>query len=225
MAYLAHRGWTCHAINLRGHGDAGGRQHIATLRIADYLSDVERVIALCEAAPIVVGHDLGGLLALACSPAAAPAVVALAPLVPRAIGGAPHPVLGGWRVRLASWQLRPLPPPRGAVGAEYFARAAPGGVAADSPQVAHELNDETFELQASGGRPTLVMAGDGDKFCPPHSVERLARHVGAQFHTMEGAQHAMPWEVGWERCAAATHRWVIRALGEPLLLFRGAEDE
>jgi len=225
MGYLAHRGWTCHAINLRGHGDAGGRDQIATVRVADYVSDIERAIALCDAAPIVVGHDLGGLLALACSPATTRAVVALAPLVPRAIGGTAQPLLGDWRVRLARWRSRPLPPPRGAVGAAYFATGAPGGVAADSIHVACELNSEAFELQASHGRPTLVMASERDDFCPPRVVERLARHVGAEFQTLERARHAMPWDVGWEHCVAAMHRWIIQTLGDPLLLLRDTEEE
>ncbi len=225
MGYLAHRGWTCHAINLRGHGDAPGYKQIATVRFGDYLSDVEQAIGLCDAAPIVVGHDLGGLLALACPSGSARAVVALAPLAPRAIGGTVHPLLAGWRVRLATWRSRPLSPPRGKVGAEYFAMAAPGGVCADSIRVACELNDEAFELRAGPARPTLVMAGEGDHFCPPRAVERLARHVGAHFQTVERSHHAMPWEVGWEHCVATVHRWIIQALGEPLLLLHDTEEE
>jgi pimeloyl-ACP methyl ester carboxylesterase len=225
MGYLAHRGWTCHAVNLRGHGDAGGHDTIATTGIADYLSDLERVIALCETAPIIVGHDLGGLLALAASPAATRAVVALAPIVPRAIGGPVHPVLTSWRVRLAMWRGRPVPPPRGNRGAQFFAAAVPGGNTADSPRAVLELNEVTFELKPSGQRPALVIAGDNDAFCPAPAVGRLAQHVGAQWQTAKQARHALPWDAGWERHVAATHRWIIQTLGESLLLLRGTEDD
>ena len=225
MGYLAHRGWTCHALNLRGHGNAGGRDEIGGLSIADYVSDVQRVVAACDAAPVVVGHDLGGLLALACPAAATRAVVALAPLVPRAIGGTLNPVLSSWTARMAMCRSRPLPPPRGQLGARYFAEGAPGGVTGESPRATRELRDDAFSLPARSGRPTLVVAGERDPFCPPHVVERLARHVGAQVQTAENAGHAMPWGAGWEARVAATHRWLIQTLGEPLLLLRDDEEE
>ena len=219
MGYLAHRGWTCHAVNLRGHGDAGGRDQISGVRIADYVSDLQRVIALCDTAPVVMGHDLGGLLALACPPAAIRAVVALAPLVPRAISGSVHPaMLSSWRARIAMWRARPLPPPTGKLGAEYFAAAPPGGATADSTLVAHELDDDVFQLRLGNGSPTLVVAGECDRFSPPGSVERLAQHARAQFRIAERTGHAMPWARGWEYQAAVTHRWMVQTLGAPLLL-------
>lgn len=225
MGYLAHRGWTCHAVNLRGHGDAGGRDQISGLGIADYVSDLQQVIALCETTPVVMGHDLGGLLALACAPAATRAVVALAPLVPRAISGSVHPsVLSSWRTRIAIRCGRPLPPPKGRLGAEYFAAAPPGGATADSTLAARELVDDVFHLRIGNDSPTLMVAGESDRFSPPGTVERLAQHVRAQFRIAERTGHAMPWAPGWEQQAAATHRWIIRTLGEPLLLLRDDEE-
>ena len=225
MGYLAHRGWTCHAVNLRGHGDAAGRERISGVRIADYVGDLQRVIALCDTAPVVVGHDLGGLLALACSAAATRAVVALAPLVPRALGGRTNAALSRWRARAAMFRSRPLPPPRGKLGGEYFARGAPGGATAESARAARELREDAFNLPAHTGTPTLLVAGERDSFCPPHAVERLARQLGAQFQTAEHAGHALPWGAGWETRAATTHRWLIQTLGEPLLLLRDDEEE
>jgi pimeloyl-ACP methyl ester carboxylesterase len=224
MGYLAHRGWTCHAVNLRGHGDAGGRERISGVRIADYLSDLQRVIELCDAAPVVMGHDLGGLLALACPPGATRAVVALAPLVPRAISGGLRPaVLPTWRSRLAMWRARPLAPPRGKVGAEYFAAAPPGGATVDSVRAASELDDRVFRLRIGSECPALLVAGECDRISPPGAVERLAQHAGAQFRIAERSGHAMPWASGWEQHVVATHRWIIQTLGEPLLLLRDDE--
>jgi len=224
MSYLAHRGWTCHAVNLRGHGDAGGRDRISSVRIADYVSDLQQVIGLCDTAPVVMGHDLGGLLALACPPAATRAVIALAPLVPRAISGSAHPaMLSTWRARIAMWRARPLLPPRGKLGAEYFAPAAPGGATADSALAARELADDMFRLRVGNESPTLLVAGDCDRFSPPGAVERLAQHARAQFRIAERTGHAMPWASGWEQQVMATHRWIIQTLGEPLLLLRDDE--
>ena len=225
MGYLAHRGWTCHAINLRGRGTADARTQVGQLGFADYLHDVQQVVLACDAPPVVVGHDLGGLLALACDPRTLRAAVALAPLVPHAFGGTANPVLSSWRTRMAACRLRPLPPPRGARGAQYFARGVPGGAVPDSARAARELCDSTFTLPSSGERPTVLVTGDCDPFCPPRDVERLAQRVGAQCHTAVRAGHAMPWEAGWEHRVAETHRWLIQTLGEPLLLMRGDEEE
>ena len=225
MGYLAHRGWTCHAVNLRGHGDAGGSDVIAQLSIADYLGDLERVLATCEAAPVLVGHDLGGLLALSCPPGAARAVVALAPLVPGALGGTVNRVLSSWTARVAMLRSGALPPPSGRLGAAYLASPVPGGTTPESTRAARELRDDTFSVPSRRGTPTLLVAGEHDPFCPPPAVERLARHLGADFQIAERAGHAMAWAPGWEVLVAATHRWLIQTLGEPLLLLREDAEE
>jgi pimeloyl-ACP methyl ester carboxylesterase len=173
----------------------------------------------------VVGHDLGGLLALACPPTVARAVVALAPLVPHAIGGTANPALSRWSARLAMFRSRPLRPPRGQLGVAYFAHTAPGGTTNDSARAARELCSDAVRLLAPGGRPTLLIAGERDPFCPPRAVERLALYLGAQCQTAERAGHALPWDFGWEQRAAGMHRWLIQALGEPLLLLRGDDDD
>ena len=202
----------------------GGRDRISGVRIADYLNDLQQIIGLCDTAPVVMGHDLGGLLALACPPGATRAVVALAPLVPRAISDSVRPaVLSSWRSRIAMWRARPLPPPKGKLGAEYFAAAPPGGATVDSTLAAYELDDDVFPLRVGNESPTLVVAGECDRFSPPDAVERLAQHARAQFRIAERSGHAMPWASGWEQHVAATHRWIIQTLGEPLLLLR--EDD
>ncbi len=225
MGYLAHRGWTCHAINLRGHGDAAGRDEIGQVSVADHLSDLERVLAACDAAPIVVGHDFGGLLALACPAAAVRAVVALAPLPPRAISGTTNLVLSSWSARMAMLRWRPLPPPRGRLGTEYFAHGAPGGTAAESARAARGLRDDAFDLPAQTGRPTLLVASEHDRFSPPHILARWAHRLGAQYEMVPGVGHAIPWGSRWEACVAVTHRWLIRTLGEPFLLLRDEQEE
>jgi len=225
MGYLAHRGWTCHAMNLRGHGDAAGRDEVDRFSFADYLGDVQSVLAACDAAPVVVGHDLGALLALACPAATTRAVVALAPFLPRTIGGTTNPVLSSWSAQLALLRSCPLPPPHGRSGAAYFADGAPGGATAESARAAHDLRDGAFDLPAQIGRPTLLVAGERDRFSRPDAVERWGRRLGVQYRTIEGAGHAMPWGAGWEVCVAATHRWLIQALGEPLLLLRDEQEE
>ena len=163
------------------------------------------------------------MLALA-SASTARAVVALAPVVPRSISSAGHPVLSSWRARLAMARSRPLPAPRGKIGAAYFGVNPPGGTTPDSSTVARELVYGTIAVPACGGVPTLVLAGATDPFAPASDVERLATQVGATFRCVDGASHAMLWEPRWEHRVAEIHRWLIRTLGDGLLLMREEDD-
>jgi pimeloyl-ACP methyl ester carboxylesterase len=224
MGFFAHRGWACAALNLRGHAQSGRGVALASVRFADYLTDVSDVLAACTAPPVLVGHDLGGLLALASAPAAR-AVVALAPVVPRNLSTAGHPLLLSWRARLALACARPLPAPRRTIGAAYFGVDVPGGTTPDSSAVARELARGAITLPVCGAVPALVLAGSADRFAPAHDVKRLAMHVGASFRCIEEAGHALPWVPGWEQRGAEIHRWLIQTLGDGLLLLREEDDE
>jgi pimeloyl-ACP methyl ester carboxylesterase len=218
MGYLAHRGWTCHALSLRGRGDARSERTIAHLCFADYQHDVRQVIDACEAPPVVVGHDLGGLLALSCAPSTPRAIIALAPLVPRSVAAVPSPAGYHLWSRLAAVRARALHPPRGKLGAAYFGSGAPGGTLADSACVVRELVRKSFQLPRGSNAPALVLAGERDPFCPPRAAQALAQHFRTSLLIAQDAGHAMPWEPGWEQRVDDIHRWLIQTLGEPLLV-------
>ncbi len=82
MGYCAHRGWDCFALGLRGH--AAGALPVVAGQVSwvDHVEDVRTAIAACPAPPIVIGHDLGGALALHCAAGTVRAKVALAPVWP-----------------------------------------------------------------------------------------------------------------------------------------------
>lgn len=61
--FFAEHGYNCHAIDLRGHGKSGG--DVANTTMADYVTDVQTAVeGLRLANPILVGHSMGGLVAL-----------------------------------------------------------------------------------------------------------------------------------------------------------------
>ena len=223
MGYFAHRGWTCHALNLRGHG-ASPPVAIGSVRLADYQQDVRQAVEACESPPVLVGHDLGALLALWCGQSTARAIVALAPLVPRAVAGTKLSLASGLRTLHAMRRSQPVSPPRGKRATACFASGPPGGAAPDSGYALRELAGDTLHLDGWNGPPTLTIAGERDSVCPPALVEKLARRLGATWRTVPEAGHALPWEPGWERRVAEIHRWLIQTLGEPLLLPREPED-
>lgn len=60
---LRARGIECHLFDLRGHGESDGeRGHVA--RFSDYIEDLDRVAKTIRAPLLLMGHSLGGLIAL-----------------------------------------------------------------------------------------------------------------------------------------------------------------
>src|SRR5499433_4097979 len=79
---LARRGWSSHAIDLRGHG-TGAPAELGTTRMADYADDVVALARSLRQPPILVGWSMGGLVAMMAAPACrARACVGLAPSAP-----------------------------------------------------------------------------------------------------------------------------------------------
>jgi len=63
MDFLSGEGYNCHALDLRGHGDSGGTVEGTTMY--DYVEDVRNAaVGLDLKNPIIVGHSMGGLIAL-----------------------------------------------------------------------------------------------------------------------------------------------------------------
>ena len=91
LGYFAPRGWEGHALNLRGHywsqtADFG------TLDFSTYLEDVAAGADLLPRPPIVIGHGLGGLLALRLAQERpVSAIVLLSPALPAALLPPPPP--------------------------------------------------------------------------------------------------------------------------------------
>ena len=79
---LARRCWASYALDLRGHGRSAAIG-LSTTTMEDYASDIQRVTAMLDRPPVVLGWSMGGLIAMlyaSCGEAAA--CVAMAPSVP-----------------------------------------------------------------------------------------------------------------------------------------------
>ena len=100
------------ALDLRGHGESGWTRPPA-YEIADYVADLEGIVAaLALDAPVLMGHSLGGFVALHYATAAATS------------GGAFVIVDIGSRLRPSRTMrlLRSLPPPTYSTEADVYAR-------------------------------------------------------------------------------------------------------
>jgi pimeloyl-ACP methyl ester carboxylesterase len=62
LPYFARHGYEAHAFSLRGHGLSEGHERLHTWRLADYVADLEKALQLCQCAPVLIGHSMGGMV-------------------------------------------------------------------------------------------------------------------------------------------------------------------
>jgi alpha-beta hydrolase superfamily lysophospholipase len=201
--YLAHRGWRCIALERRAD----------VSDVAAHVTDLRTAIATLEAPPVIIGHDLGALLALRCTEAAR-AVIALAPLVGPPFA-APPLALQRAGTRLARWRGAALRPPR-----RQWRNAYPARDSTEPARLVREILAGGPALAASvRASSRAVFAVEGDEMIPVGVAAALAKHVGAELQVVPGCDHAALNTPGWDARVAAIHRWIIRHLGVDLLGF------
>jgi pimeloyl-ACP methyl ester carboxylesterase len=196
LGYFAPRGWEGHALNLRGHywsetADFG------ELDFSTYLEDVVAGSDLLPRPPIVLGHGLGGLLALRLAQERPiSAIVLLSPALPAALLPPPPPHMvrllpREYRRELIGWD--------GAI--DTLQRQNPDLTNADVMRVQHMLGAESgaarrqmlegveVELDQLPQVPKLVVGAGLDRFFPEADSERLARWLGADYVSFGADSH------------------------------------
>ena len=207
--YLTHRGWRCIAVQLRGRA---GTEPVAAA--AEHLADIRAAIATLEAPPVLVGHDLGAVVALQAA-AMTRAVVALAPIVPMPVAVESPRALrhsGNWLTRRFGL---PLSPPGGRWRSAYPSRRPQVSEAA---AVVRDVVHASVPIESLPPHvPGFVLAGERDPVTSVAAGRDLATHVGARFQVCAAGGHTLHNEPGWDENVAAIHRWIVQRLGAPLL--------
>jgi pimeloyl-ACP methyl ester carboxylesterase len=62
LTYFASRGWTCYALNLRGHHLSAPVADWGEVGVEAYLEDVDNAVRWIGKDPVLVGHSMGGVL-------------------------------------------------------------------------------------------------------------------------------------------------------------------
>jgi pimeloyl-ACP methyl ester carboxylesterase len=170
---------------------------------------------------IALGHGLGGLLALKIAETpVVRAAVAFAPLVP----GFRSPLVGRDRRRWAFWRSEPGSIPTGRTLYKLVSDADPfqrqslmnSLVEADA-SAAIEVARGDVEF-ATDPTPKLIIAGGADEFAPSATVGDFAAQIGALFTTLPGRSHWLIGGKALEQGIAEAQRFLVRAMGEELLL-------
>jgi pimeloyl-ACP methyl ester carboxylesterase len=225
LGYLATIGWEAYAIDLHAAAGAGARPARARVGFSDLVARAGEVLDALGRDAIVLGHGLGGLVAMKLAERAdVKAAVAYAPALP----GLRSPLVGGLANRVALWRGASARPPGGRALFEFIADAEPyqresiiRALAPDAAAAAAlEVARGAFEAgaAAASAAPRLIVTGDSDLFAPVDRARAFAESLGAKLSVIPGRGH---WLIGGralERAIGETQRFLVRALGQDLLL-------
>ncbi len=223
IGYLANSGWEVCAPDFRAAAGRGATPSIGRIDFAAMLALVDDAVDALERDVIVIGHGVGGLLALGIAQRPrVRAAIALAPALP----GFPTPLLLRPATLIALLGRAALKPPRGKKLREFIADAEtfqrPGlikALVADAGRVVLETARGRVRIaRFADAAPRLIVVGDADPFAPLPRVSRFAGEIGARLVTLAGRGH---WIIGGraiDRVVSETERFLLRTLDPELLL-------
>jgi alpha-beta hydrolase superfamily lysophospholipase len=221
---LADAGYRVRAADLRGHGrSAGTRAYVDRFDV--YLDDVTVIVPEADERPhppiVMLGHSMGGLIALAYALSDRPSpdlLVLSAPLLGAdisAVKRAAARFLGGVAPRLAlpnditADHLSRNP----AVGEAYF--ADPLVYTRTTTRLGREMlaaMDATRARLPTLSLPTLVIHGGDDALVPPRTSAPLATLPGVERVVFDGFRHESFNEEGGAVALDAVIGWIERNL-------------
>lgn len=232
---LSQRGWECWALDLRGRPSSRTVETVGRIHLADYVEDVIVAAQHLWAPPVVCGHDLGALLALLAAAQVRPrALICLAPVLPHtwvAAGRPPAPLVHLAAVPALLWG-RVLHPPGLDMARDFLFTTLPPAAQAqfhtrlqpDSGTVARTLTRGHVPFATAGvSCPVLVVSGGADRMSPATTARWLVNRLSAAHRHYPELGHWLFADGQWTRLSGDLHRWLIRTLGEALLV--PAEEE
>jgi pimeloyl-ACP methyl ester carboxylesterase len=199
LGYFAGRGWEGHALNLRNHFWSQTADP-ATLSFETYTDDVVAAIERFGSSVVVVGHGMGGLLALkAAERHEVGGLVLLSSELPRDLRPAVRPhelreIPQAYGKALIGWEVLP----------EKLQRDNRDLSLADVLRIQHLLGQKAHEAGAARrqmlagvsidrraveGIPRLVIGGGLDRQVAETSSEQLADWLGAEYEPFGAHSH------------------------------------
>jgi pimeloyl-ACP methyl ester carboxylesterase len=232
--FLETRGWRTIAPSLRHH-DAPPESPppaLATTSLHDYVADLEASLQALPEKPVVIGHSMGGLIALLlCAKGLAKAGVLLTPAPPAGVVAIrPSNLLAFMRIQARwAWWRKPHRATLSEALSHTFNTADPAEATALHAGFVHDSGRALFEIalpwldgtQAATvdprrvTAPLLFVAAENDKLTPPGVVRRASRrfaHV-SDYVEYPGQGHWVLGQPGWDRVAGETVTWLDAKAG------------
>ena len=234
--HFSNLGWECWAVNFRGRVEEGADRIRKHLNFETCVEDLKRVVRNAAFPPVLVAHNLGGLVAQkAAEEEQLSALVLLSSLPPKEIQTATPRSLRLLRLKYAPliFLRRPFRLEERDFRRIWLA-SVPEGQHADilrrmvpeSSYLVREFFDRRVEVHPERIHcPVLVVGGEQDRVVPIASLCEMARWLGGDLTAYPRHGHWMMGEGEGETIVRDIHRWVVQKLGDEILLaeFPGQE--
>ncbi|HUZ13062.1 MAG TPA: alpha/beta hydrolase [Caulobacteraceae bacterium] len=211
--------------DLPGHAPGASPEAVRGLSMSDYAASIAATARALGRPAVIVGHSLGGLVALlAAARTRTAGVVLLAPSPPWGVSGSTMEeavsALGLYALGPYWAQaVRPDYPTLKRCGADRLASAERQAVFARmGPESGRALFETlnwwldplmTTLVPAGGiGAPILALAGERDIVHPPATVLETARRIGARAEVLPDMSHWLVAEPGWRVAADLSLAWI-----------------
>ena len=221
ISYFEEQGWSGIAFSLSGHGQSEGLMSLDWLGVQDFVVDAERVMALLDRPPVVIGHSMGGLIAqVLASTKKVAGQVLLASVPPHGLSMiAQHmwcqdPTMISQLGAVLTWGGWSICPDK--LSDRLFSSETPREqrhqylnlFQRESSRAALEVMAPQIPHPPYPAPPTLVMGGDSDPFIPRFEMDRTATFWHTKAHIIRGLPHAMMLDSRWEMAAKPIVEWL-----------------
>ena len=226
--HFSNLGWECWAPNFRGRVGEKLYETLKRLSFSDCVEDVGRLVRSCSLPPVVLGINIGAVVALKMAEEAQVSALILACPSPPQNLNIPR-VPAQRRLRLKYFPLLLLRRPFRLeekdlrtnflaslpenLQVEVYKRTVP-----ESIHLIQEFFNPGVELETNRLRcPIFVLGGNEDIITPVATSEAIARWLGADFTSYSRQGH---WiiEHNGEVIVRDIHRWIVQKLGDKILL-------
>jgi pimeloyl-ACP methyl ester carboxylesterase len=224
LPYFAGKGFSAHAVSLRGHGASEGREKLKWTPISDYVADVFQVASEFSTPPVVVGHSLGGLVvAKYLEKHSAPAAILVAPSPSEGM------FWSGMRLQfqnpllLTECALKQdlafmFATPERAKKFLFSADADDAKVAEYAARFGSESYRANVEMiwnlpkPAKIKTPMLVVGAQNDALIAPAKIEKTARDFNADCKIFPRMAHDLMLEKDWRTVAGFMTEWLEKKI-------------
>lgn len=214
--WFAQQGYTVYAMSLRNHGNSACVSNANSIRIKDYVADVETVIDQLPAPVYVIGHSMGGFVIQHY-------LTKHHHTIKKAVLLCSIPPHGLWRVTLKTLHQFPKtffkanlwrtlsPIFKNPILASRYLFSQKTNMDKVKNMVA-KMQDESYRayldclfLNLPNPKkvktPIMVIGGEADFFFPPEDIKATAKAYQVTPHIIPDAPHNLMLEPGWEYIA------------------------
>ena len=211
------KGYECYALNLSGHASQP-IENIGTVSVYDYIEDV-KAVAESIGEFILIGHSMGGLIAMKIAEILDPkAVVSITPAPPRG-----YFMMGSFsqlclilKYGLDCYLNKPLMPVKSDIMKFLMNGLSPEMQEKAYKKICPESGKAGFEIgvlqvpvdKSKISCPLLIIGAEEDESTPSKLLERIAKDYKADFFNFEGFAHLIIFEDGWEKPANEIINWI-----------------